>query len=286
MWSNAKEKGLRAARAAFAALCLPRWAAFGATGNVPSDWLDGRYFVFTIAAAALLHLTVLYAWYLMPHMQVVEIPVRALDIKLGNGDMTPGKPQAAQSAANNNHAVENAISHMAPAKEKNAVGRGRTTKNTSKDRSAPVSHSRAKVVGKFNVRAEKTAVAAPVMPVVAHQFVRELSAPAKGTAAGGNQAGKATALSYEQAISLWIQKFKVYPETARAEGMQGETVVRIRIDRQGNIGYYILEHSTGYAVLDHAAIDMIKRANPVPSVPAGYKGDTFEFLIPVSFHLQ
>ncbi len=89
---------------------------------------------------------------------------------------------------------------------------------------------------------------------------------------------------YEQLISLWIQKFKIYPAEARSQGMQGETVVRIRIDRQGNIRYYVLEHSTGYQVLDRAAIDMIRRANPVPAVPADYpKGDLMEFLIPVGF---
>src|SRR5690606_2797697 len=32
---------------------------------------------------------------------------------------------------------------------------------------------------------------------------------------------------YEQVISLWIQKFKLYPDEARNQGLEGETVVRI-----------------------------------------------------------
>jgi len=92
---------------------------------------------------------------------------------------------------------------------------------------------------------------------------------------------------YEQLISLWIQKFKLYPADAKTQGLQGDTVVRIRIDRQGNIRYYILEHSTGIPSLDRAAIDMIRRANPVPAVPNDYpSGDLIEFLIPVNFSLK
>ena len=64
-------------------------------------------------------------------------------------------------------------------------------------------------------------------------------------------------------------------------------MVRIRIDRHGNIHYYELEHSTGYEMLDKAAIDMIRRANPVPAVPSDYpQGELLEFLIPVNYQLQ
>ena len=148
------------------------------------------------------------------------------------------------------------------------------------------------VKGTFDVRQEANAAAAPVMPVVAHQFVRDTGAYAgseqRCDTTGNSSAHDAEMRSrYEQLISLWIQKFKIYPDDARLQGMEGETTIRIRIDRQGNIRYYILENSTGHAALDHATIDMIKRANPVPAVPSDYPAqDVMEFLIPVSFHLQ
>jgi protein TonB len=135
-------------------------------------------------------------------------------------------------------------------------------------------------------------VAAPVMPVQAHQFVRDDAAQAAASnvteASAGNSAHDAEMVAhYEQLISQWIQKFKIYPDDARTQGTQGETVVRVRIDRHGNIRYYALEYSTGSPLLDHAAIDMIRRANPVPAVPTDYpQGEIMEFLIPVSFNLQ
>ncbi|MBY0406569.1 MAG: energy transducer TonB, partial [Rickettsiales bacterium] len=122
----------------------------------------------------------------------------------------------------------------------------------------------------------------------AKQFVRTSNAQAKGSSRANSTAKEAELMSrYEQLISLWIEKFKQYPMEARMQGLQGETVVRIRIDRKGNIRYYILENSTGHQELDRAAIEMVRRANPVPAVPNDYpRGDLIEFLIPVNFHLQ
>jgi protein TonB len=98
---------------------------------------------------------------------------------------------------------------------------------------------------------------------------------------------KAIIERYGNLIALWVQKFKIYPEEAKSKELSGETVVRIRIDRGGNVRYYVLERSTGYPVLDRAAIDMIRRANPVPAVPNDYPaGEQFEFLVPVEFKAQ
>jgi protein TonB len=96
----------------------------------------------------------------------------------------------------------------------------------------------------------------------------------------------ATALSvrerYEQQISFWIQQHKIYP--AAAAGAEGKVVMRMRIDRTGYVRYYALEQSSGNAALDAAAIDMVRRANPVPAVPDNYPaGNLIEFLIPIMF---
>ena len=87
---------------------------------------------------------------------------------------------------------------------------------------------------------------------------------------------------YEQQISVWIQQHKIYP--AEAGGREGRVVVRMRIDRGGYVRYYALEQPSGIPALDAAAIDMIRRANPVPAVPSDYPaGNLIEFLIPITF---
>ncbi len=92
---------------------------------------------------------------------------------------------------------------------------------------------------------------------------------------------------YEQMLSQWIIKHQEYPDYARSRSMEGQGIVRVRIDRKGNILYKWLEYSTGHTLLDRAILDMIERADPVPPVPADYPaGDMIEFRIPVSFHLN
>jgi len=242
------------------------------------EYLDNRYFLLTLMAAVLLHLSAIYAWHLLPGTQVVEIPISALNIKLGDGDETPDVQPA------NKNDVEDVISKMVQPQELDAHKPDTSAKN-------PAAQALDKAMA---VPPESSALAqesAHKLAGIARQFVRAngTQANSKNAApAAGNSAKEAEMMSrYEQLISLWIEKFKLYPADARAQGMQGETVVRIRIDRQGNIRYYILERSTGFQPLDAAAIDMVKRANPVPAVPNDYpKGDLIEFLIPVNFHLQ
>jgi protein TonB len=87
---------------------------------------------------------------------------------------------------------------------------------------------------------------------------------------------------YEQQISAWIQQHKYYP--AAASGREGRAIIRMRIDRSGYVRYYAIEQSAGVQALDTAAVDMIRRANPVPAVPANYPaGNLVEFLIPITF---
>ncbi len=244
------------------------------------EYLGPQHFARVIALVLLLHFAALYSWYRMPHEQVIDIPVRALNIKLGDIDMTQDTtPAASQPDSGNSKDVENTLSKLVqdvPVKESAQA-------DNVADAVLPAG-------GKKDTAAKKDQDYLSKLAASPKQFVRNSQAaqPAQKIVMGNSAASNAEIMSrYEQLISLWIQKFKLYPDEARARGQQGETVIRIRIDRRGNIGYYILERSTGFQILDKAAIDMIKRANPVPAVPHDYpQGDLMEFLIPVSFHLQ
>jgi TonB family protein len=247
------------------------------------EYLGQRSFLLTLLIAFLLHLSCIVAWGFAPQARIVDIPVRTLNIKLGD-DESDDEIKAAQPAAVNNADVENTISHLVydqvPA---------------AKTHVAPAIRSMDKALG----AADKDAAAGSAMDKALseasaappRQFVRDKGMPlpkSKGSTAGSSTQKDAEMVSrYEQLISMWIRKFQIIPPEARTQNMQGDTVVRIRIDRQGNIRYYILEHSTGFQVLDRAAIDMIRRANPVPAVPNDYPSDELmEFLIPVSFKLE
>ena len=260
-----------------------------------TEYLDERYLLLALLAAMCLHMGGIYAWHLMPSTEVMDIPVHALSIKLGDGDpLTPEEQIPLQPENDNKNNVESAISKIAHDADPAQQARNNAVMNTMEKAMAGEQNSASKAFDKaLAVPGSEASGEAAHKPAIARQFVRTnagQSASAKGTGSilGNSSAKEAEMMSrYEQLISLWIEKFKKYPDEARSQGMQGETVIRIRIDRQGNIRYYILERSTGFEVLDRAAIDMVKLANPVPAVPNDYpQGDLIEFLIPVNFHLQ
>ncbi len=252
-----------------------------------ADMLDGRHFPIAMAVAFALHMMVIGILQAVPREEVIDIPVRALNIKLGDGDaMTQEEIEAAMPQSGNNATVENAIARMVrdssheKARTESVVNSMEKAMDALNKATASTAFDKAMKQGNPQ---EQTLFHAP-----AKQFVRDAQAKGVASTAGNSTAADAELMSrYEQLISLWVQKFKLYPDEARMQGMEGETVVRVRIDRRGTIRYYTLERSTGYPALDRAAIDMIRRANPVPAVPNDYpQGDLLEFLIPVNFRLK
>jgi protein TonB len=142
----------------------------------------------------------------------------------------------------------------------------------------------------------------PVQPAIApspQQYVREVGQalaplPLPTGVANGAIGGQGTASTmteqteqairtrYEQQISAWIEHHKFYPP--QAGGREGRVIVRMRIDRMGAVRYYALEQSSGMAAIDTAALDMVRRANPLPAAPENYPaGNLIEFLIPITF---
>ena len=246
------------------------------------EYLGYAYFMLIFVLAIGLHIMALVGLSMMPHIRIIDIPVRTMNIRLGDADVQQIQEDALspQPTTDNAEQVESAIAKFV---------RQPTVEKIVKKAPSPVS----------NVQ-KTTELSEPKTPVVQdinhspRQFVRAMPAEKKydnnndGSVLGNsNDNNAAIKTRYEQTISLWIQKFKLYPESARSLAMQGKTVVRIRIDRRGNIRYSALEVSTGYEELDRAALDMVRRANPVPAVPDSYPdGEMFEFLIPVKFQIQ
>jgi len=217
------------------------------TGAPMPYMLNERHFVMILCLALSLHVLALVGYSIVPKQKVQDIVVRTLNIRLGEGDDQPAEMvQAAMPAQPVNAPEIDAI----------------VDKITGQD-------------------------AAPPREEAVKQYVRETNMPRskESRKTGKSGAKDAEIMSrYTQMISLWVKKFQVNPEGE--DGTKMSTVVRIRIDRRGNIRYYALERSTGSELFDRAAIDMIRRANPVPAVPDDYPaGETFEFLIGVNFSL-
>ena len=265
-----------------------------------------------IVLAVFLHLLVLGLLNLMPDKEVTTIPVRSLSFKIGDAPKmqsfaapvavsTPAKKTAPAPKATN---AKTAGLRAAPKPQAKPLQEKLIEVPPPIDaRQVPAENSSFFDFLKREKSPEKTPAPATVASETPRRYVRQYgAAPAenlqeKARAAFGasDQVATVTDVSagaltseqeirarYEQTISAWIEQHRIYPASAR--GREGRAVVRVRIDRQGYVRYYALEESSGTDALDRAAVDMIRRANPVPAVPADYPaGNLIEFLIPMTF---
>jgi len=81
-----------------------------------------------------------------------------------------------------------------------------------------------------------------------------------------------------------LERRKRYPREARARGEQGVAYVTFSIDRAGNVTSAGVARSSGVAALDQGALDMLRRASPVPAPPAEITQLTFT--VPVQFAIR
>ncbi|HLH10265.1 MAG TPA: energy transducer TonB [Methylovirgula sp.] len=104
---------------------------------------------------------------------------------------------------------------------------------------------------------------------------------AAAPAAGFNGAA---ASSWKSEIVMRISSVKEYPEEGRSQGASGTARVAFLVDRNGRISGVRLAGSSGSTILDRAAVETVRRANPVPAPPPGVPGGSFT--IPLHFSLQ
>ncbi len=63
-----------------------------------------------------------------------------------------------------------------------------------------------------------------------------------------------------------IEEVRIYPENARAGGIEGTAVVAFRILPDGRLGPVRLRKSSGHSALDGSSLETVRRAAPLPYV--------------------
>ena len=83
-----------------------------------------------------------------------------------------------------------------------------------------------------------------------------------------------------------IADAKYYPRTARRRGIEGQPVVAFTLDKGGRLMKAGLAKTSGYRLLDQAALEAVQQAAPYPEIPAELNAETFQFKLPISFILK
>jgi protein TonB len=110
-----------------------------------------------------------------------------------------------------------------------------------------------------------------------------LSAKGGGTGGGGSGTGNAPA-----GLARPLGGYQVrprYPESARRAGVQGTTLLKLRVMENGRVGEVLVEQSAGHRDLDNAAADAVKKWLFEPA-RMGQEPIAVWVILPVKLELQ
>ncbi|WGW03187.1 energy transducer TonB [Tropicibacter oceani] len=91
---------------------------------------------------------------------------------------------------------------------------------------------------------------------------------------------------WQKAVVLRIAKAKAYPQLARKKGIEGEVMVKFTLDRYGAILDRAVHVSSGYPVLDKAALQVFDGLDKLPTPPNHLAGDRFTLVIPLNYRIR
>lgn len=137
----------------------------------------------------------------------------------------------------------------------------------------------------------------PAMPHADAAASREAPAPPAATPAANLPAPAAAAQEIEAhgldpdalrdyRFALARAVTKRYPPGAIERGLSGTAEVRITVSRQGGAREVELRRSSGHALLDAEAKEMVARASARAAVPQPLRGQEFAVDLPVRFDLR
>lgn len=92
--------------------------------------------------------------------------------------------------------------------------------------------------------------------------------------------------NYRQALLEAISQNKVYPLAARRRGLAGTIQVRFVVAADGSIGQIRIERSSGWRVLDRAAVGTLRRLGRFRPIPPQVGRSAWEFLVEIRFALD
>lgn len=103
---------------------------------------------------------------------------------------------------------------------------------------------------------------------------------------GSTQGRPAAEAAWQSRLLGHLEGFRRYPTRALRQRHEGVTYLRFSVDRHGRVGAVRLERGSGSDLLDAEALEVVRRAQPVPAPPPEIEGDPVEVVVPVQFRLR
>lgn len=123
-------------------------------------------------------------------------------------------------------------------------------------------------------RPPRPAPASPPRPVPEAEAPRAAPAPAPPPPSAPAAPSSSALPGWRSELASRLQRAKRYPDLARAREEQGAAAVTFTLDRSGHVLSVKLVRSSGSASLDEEAVALVRRADPLPPMPAEMAGST------------
>lgn len=98
------------------------------------------------------------------------------------------------------------------------------------------------------------------------QVTQSDTTAAKATSSGLFSSAE-TPAKWQARLSAYLQRRKRYPRDSERNKEQGTVYTRFQIDANGNVLSVSISRSSGFPNLDQAALELIRKASPVPAPP-------------------
>lgn len=138
---------------------------------------------------------------------------------------------------------------------------------------------------------DATAHAATDTPIALPTATTITTAAPTSTAAQTGTPADTTAIDdarrrYLAALGPLLRKHLVYPPAAQRRGLEGQVMLSLRIARDGSVQALAVQRSSGEPLLDDGALATVRRAAPLPPLPAGLPEAALDVNVPLSFGLD
>lgn len=111
---------------------------------------------------------------------------------------------------------------------------------------------------------------------------------ASGNGTGGNGGGTSGCIdpAWMRAVTERVRQFFYYPGDALAVHRTGVVMVHFLVRRNGQIDRVGIGKSSGDGELDHAATDIVEKAQPLPPIPERMHTDRVDGQLPINFGVR
>ena len=92
--------------------------------------------------------------------------------------------------------------------------------------------------------------------------------------------------NYQQELLEELAKYKKYPGSAKKRGLEGEVVVAFTVMEDGTISQTIIQKSSGWKILDRAALKSLERMGQFKPIPVELNRRAWEFLVTIHFSMK